>query len=122
MDRIKEFKNTAIHKIAVFKVWEKYPCFKKNISLSRVIFHDLGKMINILLLGDDLATKIHRALAGHHLLKTKAQKWEALLDWECARFTKPEKPLNGLETYNKFYSEITMSDVISEFKKEFRHK
>ena len=26
-----------------------------------------------------------------------------VIDWECARFTKPDKPLNAYETYKKYY-------------------
>lgn len=28
---------------------------------------------------------------------------ETIIDWECARFTKPDKPLNARETLSKFY-------------------
>lgn len=28
---------------------------------------------------------------------------EAIIDWECARYTKPDKPLNARETLYKFY-------------------
>ncbi len=26
-----------------------------------------------------------------------------VIDWECARITKPEMPLNARDTFNKFY-------------------
>lgn len=29
-----------------------------------------------------------------------------LIDWECARFTKPDKPLNAYDTLYKFYLEL----------------
>lgn len=30
-----------------------------------------------------------------------------VIDWECARYTKPDKPLNARETLAKFYPELT---------------
>ena len=29
-----------------------------------------------------------------------------VIDWECARYTKPDKPLNAYEALNKYYPEI----------------
>ena len=29
-----------------------------------------------------------------------------VIDWECARFTKPDKPLNARETLYKYYPEL----------------
>ena len=29
------------------------------------------------------------------------------IDWECARYTKPDKPLNARETLKKIYPEVT---------------
>jgi hypothetical protein len=31
---------------------------------------------------------------------------EAVIDWECARFTKKDKALNARDTMNKFYKDF----------------
>lgn len=116
-ERIKEFKAILNHKLAFLLVRNSNKFLTNNISLIRVIFHDLGKMINVLLFGDNIATKIHRKLAGHHKSENMnyKQKVEAFCDWECARITKPEKPLNGAQTWVKFYSSVDMSEIIDNF-------
>jgi hypothetical protein len=30
-----------------------------------------------------------------------------VIDWECARITKPDKPLNARETMEKYYPEMS---------------
>ena len=38
----------------------------------------------------------------------KDKNWlEIIIDWECARYTKPDKPLNAYETLLKYYPEVT---------------
>lgn len=40
-------------------------------------------------------------------LKTSEIDWEqAIIDWECARITKPDKPLDAYDTLFKFYLEF----------------
>lgn len=39
-------------------------------------------------------------------------KIEAAIDWESARFTKPEKPLNAYQTWKKYYSDIDMEETL----------
>jgi hypothetical protein len=29
-----------------------------------------------------------------------------IIDWECARFTKPDKPLDAYQTMKKFYPDL----------------
>lgn len=29
-----------------------------------------------------------------------------VIDWECARFTKPDKPLNARQTLDKYYPHL----------------
>ncbi len=49
----------------------------------------------------------HRKHQKHHvdneLPKTPTDLLETVIDWESARFTKPDKPLNAYETLMKFY-------------------
>ncbi|MCF0126026.1 MAG: hypothetical protein HUJ68_09805 [Clostridia bacterium] len=76
-------------------------------------FHDLLKLINIILLGDDIATKLHRRFSKHHLHnKDIKNKIEAAIDWESARFTKPSKPLDAYDTWKKYYSDIDMEETL----------
>lgn len=108
MNRIKEAIETIKHKMAVLSLWKSSPQMKQMVSLYRVIMHDTEKLVLILLIGDDLATKLHRKFAGHHkyLNNTNIQdKYiaEAILDWASARITKPNKPLTALQTAKKYY-------------------
>jgi hypothetical protein len=51
--------------------------------------------------------KIHRKNNRHHvrnnLSKTKEDLLDTIIDWECAKITKPDKPLNAYETLMKYY-------------------
>ena len=51
--------------------------------------------------------KFHRKMNRHHvknnLKKTTNDLIETIIDWECARLTKPDKPLNAYDTLMKFY-------------------
>ena len=40
-----------------------------------------------------------------------------VLDWESARYTKPDKPLNGYDTLYKFYPNLTneILPILKEF-------
>lgn len=126
MSRLDEIKNTIKHRKEVQRI-------AKELGYS-FPFHDLIKMINIAIFGDKIATKIHRKFSNHHAhmryiritydegvrIYTKKQpygrfiknKIEAVIDWESARFTKPNKPLNAYETWKKYYSDIDMSDTL----------
>lgn len=39
-------------------------------------------------------------------------KEEAAIDWESARFTKPDKPLDAYDTWKKYYSDIDMEETL----------
>lgn len=126
MNRLDEIKNTIKHRKEVQRI-------AKELGYS-FPFHDFVKMINIAIFGDKIATKIHRKFSNHHAHRsyirityndglrtyTKKQpfgrfiknKIEAAIDWESARFTKPDKPLNAYETWKKYYSDIDMSDTL----------
>lgn len=126
MSRLGEIKNTMKHRREVQRI-------AKELGYS-FPFHDFVKMINITIFGDKIATKIHRKFSNHHAhmryisimyndglrVYTKKMpygrfiknKVEAAIDWESARFTKPDKPLNAFETWKKYYSDIDMSDTL----------
>jgi hypothetical protein len=88
-------------------------------------------MINILIFGDKIATKLHRVFSSHHdqivgeaykyengkkihlwYIRDIENKIEAAIDWESARFTKPEKQLTAYETWRKLYPDIDMKDTL----------
>ena len=117
MNRIKEFKAVLLHKMAFLIVMANNQYLREKISLRRALLHDTGKALNILLLGDRIATAIHRRMAGHHQEQkmTFVQKVEAFCDWECARYTKPEKPLNGAQTWVKYYAHVDMGDIVDAY-------
>ncbi len=64
------------------------------------------------------AHKIHRSLAGHHVHKGKIRNPEnAVIDWECARLTKPDKQMTARETFEKLYSNVEgIEDILNKFK------
>ena len=48
-------------------------------------------------------------MSSHHeneVEKNKADYIEMVLDWESARYTKPDKPLNAYDTLYKYYPEM----------------
>ena len=106
MQRFREFENFIRHWIAINKIAIRHGYFFP--------FHDVVKGINILVFGDRIATKLHRRYSRHHLSPITGDienKLEAAFDWESARFTKPEKPLNAVETWKKYYSQVDMVPV-----------
>lgn len=113
MDRFTEFKNIQKHRREVQRIAKE-----KGYSFP---FHDFVKMINVLIFGDKIATKLHRKFSGHHdhlysdgtsVYRDIPNKVEAAIDWESARFTKPEKPLNAYQTWKKYYADIDMYDTL----------
>lgn len=115
-NRFKEIKNIMRHRKVLQRIAKE-----KGYSFP---FHDFVKMINVFIFGDKIATKLHRKFSKHHDHKYKApdllagvyrdipNKVEAAIDWESARFTKPEKPLNAYNTWVKYYSDIDMEDTL----------
>lgn len=94
------------HKKAFLKIEKS---IRGHITI-RGLLHDLDKIIMYPFLDKATVNAIHRKYAGHHLRKFKNHTTkdyeEAIIDWECARYTKPDKPLNARETMKKFYSEF----------------
>ena len=125
-NRIIEIKNIQRHRKEVQRIAKE-----KGYSF---LFHDFIKMINVFIFGDKIATKLHRKFSNHHArmryiritydeglkVYTKKQpygrfiknKEEAAIDWESARFTKPDKPLDAYDTWKKYYSDIDMEETL----------
>lgn len=75
----------------------------------RSIAHDLDKVILYNFWPFEKVKKFHRNTARHHdnnIKKKKSDYIEMIIDWECARFTKPDKPLNAYDTLYKFYPHL----------------
>lgn len=123
MNRFCEFNKTRKHRKEVQRIAKE-----KGYSFP---FHDFIKMINILIFGDKIATKLHRAFSSHHdqivgevykyengkkvhlrYVRDIENKVEAAIDWESARFTKPEKQLTAYEAWRKLYPDIDMKDTL----------
>lgn len=84
---------------------------KFYIGYYKYKFHDVDKLIMYSLfpwLGTKRINKIHRKYAKHHLIAGKKNMHfdEAIIDWESARYTKPDKPLNAYQVYKSRYFEF----------------
>ena len=69
----------------------------------KYLFHDIEKpFLMIWFRGDYIKTRNWHKEHNRHHLRYKGKRgydWEAMvIDWECSRFTKSEKPLNARET------------------------
>lgn len=99
---------TYKHRKIVIYLAKKY--FKKNKDLlKRVELHDLDKLFMYLFYEKESASDIHRDMISHHqnsIPKTELDYMEMVLDWESARYTKPDKPLNAYDTLIKYYPDM----------------
>lgn len=76
----------------------------------RGILHDADKLLLYLFFDKKIVSKIHRKYARHHIGNHKNEKdiINALIDWESARYTKPDKPETAKEyllTHKPEYTE-----------------
>lgn len=98
---------TIKHKIAFLQVEKKL----RGKNTFNGYMHDMDKPFLYLALWLDMKDiqKIHRSHNRHHvknnLDKSKDDLIDTIIDWECARITKPDKPLNAYQTLMKFYPE-----------------
>lgn len=89
-------------------------------NTTRGLLHDSGKLLLLLFLPEKIVHNIHCKFARHHELRAHTQKdfIEMIIDWECARFTKPDKPLNARETLYKYYPHL--ADSIEPLLKKYK--
>lgn len=126
MNLITNIKKSYKHIPYTFKHWLMVlKLEKKYIGYYKYPFHDLDKLFMYIFfpyLGTKVIQKIHTKFADHHLRKYKKHMNfdEAILDWESARFTKPDKPMNAWETYQKYFTEF--SDGLLPFFDKFNLK
>lgn len=110
MNRLDDIKYTLEHRKAFRKV-EKI-LFGRNTIIS--LFHDLEKPILYFVFGKrKWIQNLHRRINKHHVEYYKNKKiitnfWlkQMIVDFEVARLTKPDKPLNWIETIDKYYPQL----------------
>ena len=77
--------------------------------LERLKEHDLDKMYMLLFYDKKMVSKFHREVSPHHDNDTEKNHLdyvEMVLDWESARYTKLDKPLNAYDTLYKYYPKL----------------
>ena len=84
----------------------------------RGYLHDVDKIILYHFLPTEFVHTCHQWWSKHHERRAKTHDdfVQMAIDWECARFTKPDKPLDAYDTLYKFYPH--MEDEILPILKE----
>lgn len=102
--QIDRIKYTMKHRKA-FRAVEKQLLGHNTI---RGYLHDLDKVFLYMIMDYKRAHKIYRSHSRHHTLKarTHADYVQMVIDWECARLTKPDKQMNARETLDKLYPKL----------------
>ena len=110
---LQKMKYTIKHRRA-FREVEKQILGKNTI---RSLFHDADKLLLLVFIDKKTASKIHRKYSRHHnRAHTKSDYIQMIIDWECARYTKPDKPLNARDTLYAYYSDMSyiMEPILEE--------
>jgi hypothetical protein len=103
---------TLKHRLAFFKCVDAYCKEEDKPELyRRAMFHDMDKVVLNCLCDEEFASKLHNRFTGHHKKQPGADVSlydyiEMAIDWECARYTKPDKPLNAYLTMVSFYPQL----------------
>lgn len=97
---------TFLHRQALIFVIEK--CIKDEVTKARLLerakWHDLDKAFLYTKISKKMASAYHRTHSAHHddkvntMPKTHDDLLEAVMDYECAGYTKADKPLNAYDT------------------------
>lgn len=84
----------------------------------RGYLHDVDKIILYHFLPTEFVHSCHQWWSKHHERRAKTHDdfVQMVIDWECARITKPDKPLDAYDTLYKFYPH--MDDKILPILKE----
>lgn len=89
----------------------------KKEMIKRARFHDLDKVVLYLFFDRKQVSNYHRKTVRHHLENNIEKNFydylESIIDFECAAYTKPDKPLNAHDTILKFYKNISSKDYNS---------
>lgn len=101
---------TFLHKQALIFVIQKHikDAELKARLLQRAKWHDLDKAFLYTKIPKKLASAYHRTHSAHHadIVNTMSKAYddllEAVMDYECAGYTKADKPLNAYDTLNTY--------------------
>lgn len=101
---IEPIKYTLKHKVAYLKVEKQ---LTGKISLTGLM-HDADKLfLYIFGIPQKTVHKMHRVFSSHHVRNGVVKNPQAaIIDWECARFTKPDKPLSARQFFEKTYPRV----------------
>ena len=111
---------TYKHRKIVMYLANKY--VKEEAVLKQIQNHDIDKLFMYLFYNKKDVSALHRKLSSHHeneVEKNKADYIEMVLDWESARYTKPDKPLNAYDTLYKYYPEMFIILFLIGFQQSF---
>lgn len=111
---------TYLHRKVVMYLANKYIKRDKEKILKQIQYHDMDKLFMYLFYDKKDVSAMHRKLSSHHeneIEKNYIDYIEMILDWESARYTKPDKPLNAYDTLYKYYP--NMEHEILPILKEF---
>lgn len=122
MKNKEQIKYTYLHRRAFMDVVQTLilSSEEKTALLQKAVIHDLDKMAMYLFHSVKDTHTFHRANVSHHTggfkkkyagettvtPEMRLDLLEMVVDWECARYTKPDKPLNAYETLYAFYPEL----------------
>ncbi len=97
---------TYLHRKVVIFLANKYVKEDRKNVLEQIIYHDIDKLFMYLFYNKKDVSSFHRKMTSHHendIEKTYIDYIEMVLDWESARYTKEDKPLNAYDTLYKYY-------------------
>lgn len=98
------------------KHWFYYQKIAINLNVwrPRHLLHDVDKLFLYFIYEKNIVSDIHRITNKHHIEYMYANYTidnipesciiDAIIDWECARYTKKDKPLNARQTLSTYYS------------------
>ena len=109
---------TYLHRQAIFTLAEKL-----GIDATPYLTHDTEKYFMYLWLKEDVTRECHRILNRHHdydksVAIDRETLVEMMLDWESARFSKPDKPRNAYDTLYKWMP-VEMHEPMAALLKEY---
>lgn len=107
MENIDKLLYTYKHRKIVLMLAKKY--YDNPELLAQLERHDLDKMYLMLFYDKNVVKHFHRDNSSHHdndVPKTELDYIEMVLDWESARYTKDDKPLNAYDTLVKYYPHL----------------
>ena len=120
MNNFEFCKYTMLHRMTLKYLVEKRFAFKEmdgnlyDIISTRISYHDCDKLFLYQFLDKKSASKLHREVSPHHMENNISKSYidylEAVLDYESAGYTKPDKPLNAYDTICMLYNKNKISE------------